>query len=326
MKTLAQKIIEYGGEIKSINLKIPTAPLQGYFNPSIFNDRGSLYLNLRSCDYTLFHSEKRSTLLYGSPLHYFDSGKEVVITRNYFFYIDTEKLRPVFSCPINTNDFDKEPLWHFAGLEDARLVKWCGKFYLCGTRRDTESTGIGRMELSEIVVEHAYSKEVNRYRIPAPAGDNTYCEKNWMPILSKPYHFVKWTNPTEIVKYDIDTNKCETVVMKNESDKLPNNLRGGSQVIDWGEDSYLSMVHQAYHSYDENGKFDNEYKQQFVLWDSEWNIIKCSPQFSVMGAKIEFVSGLTICNDDIIITFGHQDNSAYVLRVSKNFVEEILNG
>lgn len=326
MKTLVKRIIEYGGEIKPINLKIPSAPIEGYFNPSIFNDRGSLYLNLRSCDYTLFHSEKRSTLMYTAALTSYGNKDNKFTTKNYFAYINTKHLKPEFGCQVLTYDFDQEPQWKFAGLEDARLVKWHGKFYLCGTRRDTESTGIGRMELSEIVVEHAYSKEVNRYRIPAPGPDDSYCEKNWMPILSKPYHFVKWSNPTEIVKYDINTNKCETVIMKNESNKLSNNLRGGSQVIDWGKDNYLGIVHQSYHCYDENGNFDNEYKHQFILWDNEWNIIKCSPQISVMGAKIEFISGLTTCGNDVLITFGHIDNSAYIVRVSKNFVEDILNG
>ena len=327
MKTLSKQIIEYGGEIKPLDLKIFNRPLHGYFNPSIFNDQGSLYLNLRSCDYTIFHSEKGSTFLYNNSLNYFGvEGKSTFTTKNYFAYISTKYLKPEFGCVVVTDEFDKEPQWRFTGLEDARLVKWDGKFYLCGTRRDTESTGIGRMELSEIVVEHAYSKEVKRYRIPTPGDDSSYCEKNWMPIVSKPYHFVKWTNPTEVVKYDINTNKCQTVVLKEESDKLSNNLRGGSQIIDWGEEHYLGIVHQSYHSYDDQNRFDNEYKQQFILWDSEWNIVKYSPQFSVMGAKIEFISSLTICYGDVIITFGHQDNSSYILRVSQNFVEEILNG
>ena len=75
-----------------------------------------------------------------------------------------------------------------------------------------------------------------------------------------------------------------------------------------GEDRYLGIVHQPYHTY-LNGAFDNEYKQQFIEWDSDWNIVRKSPQFSVMGARIEFVSGLTTLNDDVIITFGYQDNS-----------------
>ena len=74
---------------------------------------------------------------------------------------------------IDTSLLDQEPKWEFVGLEDARIVIWDGKTYLCGVRRDTTTNGEGRMELSEIVD----GKEVNRYRIEPPNG-HTYCEKN----------------------------------------------------------------------------------------------------------------------------------------------------
>ena len=45
-----------------------------------------------------------------------------------------------------------------------------------------------------------------------------------------------------------------------------------------------------------------------------------------MGARIEFVSGLTTLGNDVIITFGYQDNASFVARVSKEFVEGFLNG
>lgn len=323
-ETFAKKVIANGGYIRRLSIPLSEIKSQGLFNPSIFNDMGCLHVNFRHCNYTLVHSEQRKTLIGDSPLHYVGDDGEIFKTENYFCYIDENDLRPVFACKVNTNQFDTQPMWHFSGLEDARLLKWEGKFYLCGTRRDTENTGIGRMEISQIVVEHGYSKEVNRYRIPSTGDDSSYCEKNWMPILDIPYHFVKWANPTEIVRYDINTNTCQTVVLKETNPYVSNNLRGGSQVISWN-DGYLGVVHQAYHTYP-NGSFDNEYKQQFIFWDAEWNIIKCSPQFTVMGSKIEFISGLTTYKNDIIITYGHQDNESFILRVNEKFIEDFLNG
>ena len=32
---------------------------------------------------------------------------------------------------------DEKPLWTFIGLEDARMVQWSNKYFLCGVRRDT---------------------------------------------------------------------------------------------------------------------------------------------------------------------------------------------
>jgi hypothetical protein len=44
-----------------------------------------------------------------------------------------------------------------------------------------------------------------------------------------------------------------------------------------------------------------------------------------MGAKIEFCCGMTEHQNDLLITFGFQDNAAYLLRVPqdvvKNFIE-----
>ncbi len=45
--------------------------------------------------------------------------------------------------------------------ETKTFVKWDGKLYMCGVRRDTKPNGEGRMELSEIVD----GKEVSRFRI-----------------------------------------------------------------------------------------------------------------------------------------------------------------
>lgn len=56
------------------------------------------------------------------------------------------------------------------------------------------------MELSLI---SSGAKETERSRIEPPT--KSYCEKNWMPILDMPFHYVKWTSPTEVVK--VNTKK-----------------------------------------------------------------------------------------------------------------------
>ena len=326
METLAKKIIENGGEVKTFIPPSNQSKSNGHFNPSIFNDMGSLHVISRECNYTLFHSEFGKTLFGDRPLHYVGEEGKIFDTTNHFTYIDSKYLKPQFTTKVFIDKpLQHKPQWHFAGLEDARLVKWNDSYYMCGTRRDVDDQGTGRIELSRILVEHGYSKEVQRIRIPIPNNEESYCEKNWMPILSKPFHFVRWSNPTQIVKYNTNTLDTEIVVSKEVDERLSKNLRGGSQVIDWGDGGYLCIVHEPYHSYPD-GKFDNEYKQQFIEWDSDWNIVRSSPQFSVMGARIEFVSGLTAIDDDIIITFGYQDNASFIARVSMKFVEEFLNG
>jgi hypothetical protein len=41
-----------------------------------------------------------------------------------------------------------------------------------------------------------------------------------------------------------------------------------------------------------------------------------------MGAEIEFACGMTEYKDQILITFGFQDNAAYLLAVNKSTIKE----
>ena len=224
METLAKKIVENGGVVKTFIPPSKGSKSNGHFNPSIINDRGSLHIISRECNYTLFHSELGKTLLGENPLHYIGEEGHIFETTNHFTFIDSKYLKPLFTTKVFIDEpLKTEPQWHFAGLEDARLVQWDGSYYMCGTRRDTDSVGTGRMELSRILVEHSYSKEVQRIRIPTPNNQESYCEKNWMPILSKPFHFVRWSNPTEVVKYDIKTRTTHVVVSKELNENVSKN-------------------------------------------------------------------------------------------------------
>jgi predicted GH43/DUF377 family glycosyl hydrolase len=44
-----------------------------------------------------------------------------------------------------------------------------------------------------------------------------------------------------------------------------------------------------------------------------------------MDAKIEFSCGMSQYGDDYLITFGFQDNAAYVLKVPGNVLEDFIN-
>jgi hypothetical protein len=205
IKNFAKMAIESNGSIA--NLIIPSFKTQGLAltNPSIYYDvkENNLLLNLRYVEYALYHSEKEQKFQnQWGVLAYLHPEDDMHLRTKNAFTTSFENTQLEF---VDTSLLDQEPKWEFVGLEDARIVIWDGKTYLCGVRRDTTTNGEGRMELSEIVD----GKEVNRYRIEPPNG-HTYCEKNWMPVVDLPYHFVKWTNPTEVVKVDIHNGTSET--------------------------------------------------------------------------------------------------------------------
>ena len=111
-------------------------------------------------------------------------------------------------------------------------------------KRDTTTNGQGRMELSEIEITDDSVREINRSRIEVEDVDS-YCEKNWMPVLTKPFHFVKWTDPTEIVNVDLETKLAERVCLKEKKYNTTYDIRGGSPLIDWFNNTYLCITHEV---------------------------------------------------------------------------------
>lgn len=316
--------LENGGSIHP--LIIPSSELKGpaITNPSIYNDNGKILVNLRNINYTLYHSEKKKFEHHWGPLVYIHPENDWRLrTWNVMCEMD-EDMRIKQYHRVDTSDFPDKELWEFVGLEDARIVRWSGKLYICGVRRDLDKIGTGRMELSEIEITDNGVKELKQYRIPAPGNDDSYCEKNWMPILDMPFHFVKWTNGTEVVKYDIKTGKTTQVVITNWRDLGCIDLRGGSQVIPLGENYRFCLNHETYLFQSEQGRKDGTYRHRFIVWDKDWNISKVSKQFSFLNGEIEFAVGMCEYGNDYLITFGFQDNGAYLLRVSQDFVKQFI--
>lgn len=316
--------LENGGNIHP--LIIPSSDLKGpaLTNPSIYNDNGKILVNLRNINYTLYHSEKKKFEHHWGPLVYIHPENDLRLrTWNYMCEMD-ENMHIKKYNRVDTSDFPDKELWEFVGLEDARIVRWDGKLYICGVRRDLDTIGTGRMELSEIEITENGVKELKQYRIPAPNGNNSYCEKNWMPILDMPFHFVKWTNGTEIVKYDIHTGETTQVVLKNWKDLGCIDLRGGSQIVQLENQYRFCLNHETYLFNSEQGRKDGTYRHRFIVWDNDWNIVKVSKQFSFLNGEIEFAVGMCEYNNDYLITFGFQDNGAYLLRVSQEFVKRFI--
>jgi len=316
--------LESGGTIHP--LLTPSSYLNGppLTNPSVYNDNGKILVNLRNINYTLYHSEKNKFEHQWGPLVYIHPENDLRLrTWNIMCEMD-EDLRIKRYNKVDTSEFDTyPPQWEFVGLEDARIVRWDGKLYICGVRRDLDTVGTGRMELSEIVISDSGVKEVSRHRIPAPGDDQEYCNKNWMPILDMPYHFIKWANGTNIVYYDIHNKTTESLILKEWKDLGCIDLRGGSQVIPFG-DFRICLAHETFLYKSPAGRKDGDYKHRFIVWDKDWNIVKVSPRFSFMNAEIEFAVGMCEHGDDYLMTFGFQDNAAYLLRVSKETLNKFI--
>lgn len=321
---LVKTVLDAGGSIHPLIIPAEITNGTGLMNPSIYIDGDDIILNLRHVNYTLYHSENKKFQHRYGPLQYLHPENDRHLrTWNYFAKLNPDLTIKTITS-IDTSKFDVDPLWEFVGLEDARLFRWDSKLYISGVRRDTTTNGEGRMELSELSVNGNVVKEISRTRIPAPGDNNTYCEKNWMPVIDQPGNYIKWSNPTELVNYDIKTGVTNTV--KLDEHKMVTGLpafRGSSQVIPYG-DYYIAATHEVDLFKSEAGEKDAVYRHRLVVWDKEWNIVRYTEPFSFMNADIEFCCGAAWHDNCLLLSFGFQDNAAFILKMPKHLVDEFV--
>lgn len=325
MNNFVKYCLSHGGVINPLLIESQLTDNLGICNPSIFIEGGDIRLVLRNVNYVLWNcdNEYKFTSPYG-PLCYITREDDLNLrTKNFLCKLIDNGL----SYRLIDMTFDKEPLWEFVGLEDARLVRWDNKLYITGVRRDTTTNGVGRMELSEI---DENGKELSRLRIKSPESEDVYCEKNWMPILDKPYHYVRWCNPLQIVRVNPTDGSCEIVINKEnpkDAEYLNTNgmsIRGSSQVINYN-DYNIAIVHLCQLWCNEKKQKSNtNYFEQFIVWDKEWNLIKLSEPFKFVNFGIEFTNGLAIKDDNLLIPFALQDNFSFLLTINIQIVLDFI--
>jgi hypothetical protein len=318
-------VLKMGGIIKPLLTSPHEMIGPALTNPSVLVTDNKILVNLRNINYTLYHSELNRFEHKWGPLSYIHPENDMHLrTVNHIQELDNE-LNCVYSTKIDTSRFDTyEPKWEFVGLEDVRLINWNDKIYAIGVRRDLDTKGTGRMELSELEFSKESVVEISRYRIPGPPPDNEYCMKNCTPIEDMPFHLLKWTNPTALMKFN--PNGGDTEVIET-GPFIPgyNDMRGSSQVLKFNC-GYFTIIHETQLYNSEQGRKDATYRHRFVVWDKNFQITKLSPLFSFLNMKIEFCCGLAKFGDDYLITFGAQDNSAYILKMSKQSLENFIYG
>lgn len=325
---LVQEAVERGGKLTPLIIPAKLTGGQGLLNPSVFVDHdGEILCIVRSINYTLYHAEDNMRFpSHWGPLSYLHPESDPFLrTENYLCRLDKN---------YNITHYTKiemlqlhEPIWEFVGLEDARLFQWYGQLYMCGVRRDTTPNGVGRMELCPIFLdkENWTAKEIQRERIEVKNVES-YLEKNWMPILDHENTFIKWSNPTEVVEIrGRDSNQSiAKVISLKEGKQPPIDQRGGSQVIKWG-DYWVAITHETVLFKTYLGQKNGQYRHRLMIWNDSWELIGFSPEsFSFMDGQIEFCAGLAVVQYGWAISFGFQDNCAFVLEVPHALIGKMV--
>ena len=98
-------------------------------------------------------------------------------------------------------------------------------------------------------------------------------------------------------------------------------------MIDWYDNTYLCITHEVdFTLKNQNGFKNADYYHRFIIFDKESLEIKLiSDNFNFMTGKIEFCIGLAEYNNNILITYGFQDNSSYLLILPKDKLNNFIH-
>lgn len=323
-KILELGLIKYSlqneGEIAPLLFDISTDKERSIMNPSIINIDGNLLVNCRVVNYMLWHMPNDYPVD-GGPLQYLHPEQDRTLTTyNYIAPLNPISLELGEVTKIDMK-LDVEPKWIFIGLEDGRLLQWGDHTYLMGVRRDTDDQGTGRIELTELEGSIGAVREVARIRIPLPVGEESYCEKNWVPIADQPYKFLRWLNPVVILEYD-PVNNYSVERKTNQLDLNGLQLRGSTQLIPY-EDKYICLAHSVQLWKPIFGEKEGNYDTHLCVFDKKLNLEYVSPAFKFNpNSKVEFNCGMAILKDHLYITFSEEDNVAHILKLRKELLFE----
>ena len=332
VKNICKLALEAGGDINSLIIPSHETGGDGVTNGTIIKVDGKWLMNLRRVAYALFHAENNQKFHSPwGPLVYFNPEDDITLTTmNYMCELDSDNLELLKWTKTDTTKLDVKPIWEFVGHEDVRLAHWDNTLYQTGVRRDTTANGEGRMELSTIEKSGCCDwVETERLRLSTPDGKlsaegGSYCEKNWMPINDMPYHYIKWSIPTEVVKVDPITGKVDVVALVQQSNfKTPRDIRGSSNVIKY-KDMWVAIIHECDLGYDIDGKKDAVYHHRILCWDKDWNLIKMSETFNFMTGQVEFTCGLALDGDNFLIPFGFQDHTSFILKLPTSVFDFLI--
>lgn len=294
--------------------KIDFTPPEGWvaMNPSITTYHGVLLCLVRCVNYRINeHGQYLIKATDGTS-----NNENPINTRNFIIKLD-DKLhrksqnREIVPPPDLPCAF---PL--VVGFEDMRIFSHHGNLWGSSTVRQIHPDG----NCEQVLVRLLYDQVAKIYRtgnLHRMLRQPRTTEKNWAPILAQqddPVRFM-W-RPGEVV------NRDGATIHRADLGIDVGHISGSSQVIPW-RGNYLAITHEARPM---PGTHLRHYYHRFVKYDSTFSKATFSLPFYFNDQGIEFCAGLCYHpnGDDLIISYGHRDESARLATVSNSDVEKFL--
>lgn len=281
------------------------------FNPSLaLDEQGHLHLAVRSSNYVR-HSDSYYEIT---------DGSDVIRSRTALARLDPDLALRGARWVNDSAVAQAPPLFPVAGLEDGRLIRHDGSWWLAGTIREHDARGICR-----IAVDRLDDSGTVLSRTILDGPEPSRHEKNWMPVVDESgLRFLYSVGPTVVtapvplgtappahVPFDLAT--C------HDGPPLARWLRGGSPVVRF-DGGWLALAHQSIDF--EAGQ--RNYLHRWLYFYPDLRLASMSRLFSFLGRPIEFAAGLAMVGSSVVVSFGVDDAQAWLATVPRDLVTELV--
>lgn len=242
-------------------------------------------------------------------------NSDIIKTRNVLIELDRH-FNVVSSSEIDDSRCCGAQLFPVFGLEDMRIFKVNEYWMASTTMREHRSDG-----RCEIVVARLNGNVLTSSAIlPSPLPNRH--EKNWMPLHG--HDRCEWVwNINPPIRVVLDDITDSFVVHPAVSALTPTPLRGGSQLISWGE-GWLCVTHDVRWNQTPNGN-RREYRHYLVLVSRDFSTVQVSRPFIFEHSGIEFCAGVASTPHGIVMSYGIEDKSARLMELPRTQVETLFS-
>lgn len=231
-----------------------------------------------------------------------EDNPEVTKTANYLYELDQNFS--VLSCTEVEESYLQSSSIQFKhdALSDTRLFHWKNAIWGIGAGKIIDDQG----EKTIQILARFDGAKITKV-VPLLSPFDAPLEKNWSPLVIEDELFLVYSyRPLIIFKMVGDTLE---LFKQSFLSSEPHTLRGGSPLVPWG-DHYLGVVHSSpLHL----GK--RVYTHSFVLLDQQLNLLRVSDAFFIQHIGVEFVAGIAVNSDHLVLSYGVADQNAWVCKV-----------
>lgn len=293
-------------EINKINVITDQIDGKNYYsplNPSIVKIDNIFYISVRAVNYRNHLANNYQIL-----------GKNVV-NKNYLLLFNNQ-FEQILQMEIIDNSMKVDGPIVSEGLEDIRLfVNHDGDLSILANASDITEAKIPTMIKAKLNPETGHTSNFSIYQAQEP-------ERNWLPFVHDGISKAIYSyHPFKIKDITNDENIMNDIVSINYN-QIFNNFKGSSGPIKFdylGQSGYLILIHQCFPV-----KHGLNYFQRFIWLNSKFEICCLSPLFYLLEESVEFISGMCLDNNRLILTFGLNDREAYMAELSVRVIDSIL--